>query len=151
MFMLGRVGEHQVYWKVQTTRVQRKSFLKLAIQASWSYNTLAQTSFQLAPKTYWCAELISQFFCYLNSSKKFTRPSDKLRTKWVKPNSKINNRTLIFMISEFFEWWNWAGRSQVTMTCLKEVSPSVLTKTKFPSIVLSYLVPNVRKRPLNIS
>ena len=44
-------------------RVRRKSFLQLAIRASWSYHLLAQTSFQLAPKTIWLAELISQFFC----------------------------------------------------------------------------------------
>ena len=39
-------------------RVQRKSFLKLAIQASWSWHVLPQTSFQLAPKTFEWAELI---------------------------------------------------------------------------------------------
>ena len=44
--------------------MQRKSFLQLATRASWSYHLLAQTSFQLAPKTFWLAELISQFFCY---------------------------------------------------------------------------------------
>ena len=98
-----------------------------------------------SPKTYWWAELISQFFCYLNSSQNFTcrqvNLSDKLRTKFTNPIAKSTSlrlsdttffahwyRTLIFMISELFEWWNWAGRSQVTMTCLKEVSLSVLTK-----------------------
>ena len=39
-------------------------------------------SFQLAPKIFWWAELISQFFCKLNSSKYFTYPSGKLRTKF---------------------------------------------------------------------
>ena len=63
-------------------RVQRKSFLKLAIRASWSYYFLAQTSFQLAPKKFWWAELISQFFCKLNSSKNFTCPLGKLRTEF---------------------------------------------------------------------
>ena len=49
-------------------RVQRKSFLQPAIRASGSYHLLAQTSyFQLAPKTFWPAELISQFLCYSNS------------------------------------------------------------------------------------
>ena len=52
-------------------RAQRKSFLQLAIQASWSWHILAQTSFQLAQKTFWWAELISQFF-ELNSSKNVT-------------------------------------------------------------------------------
>ena len=42
------------------TSLQRKSFLQLAIQ--------------LAPKSLWQAELISQFFCYLNSSKKHHLP-----------------------------------------------------------------------------
>ena len=37
-------------------RVQRKSFLQLAIQARWSQHLLVQTSFQLAPKTFWLAE-----------------------------------------------------------------------------------------------
>ena len=39
-------------------------------------------SFQLAPKIFWWAELISQFFCKLNSSKYFTCPSGKLRTEF---------------------------------------------------------------------
>ena len=33
-------------------QVQRKSFLNLAIQASWSYYILAQMSFQLVPKSF---------------------------------------------------------------------------------------------------
>ena len=34
-------------------------------------------SFQLAPNTFWPTELISQFFCYLNSLKNITCPSGK--------------------------------------------------------------------------
>ena len=61
---------------------QRKSFLQLAIWASWRKHLLAQTSFQLAPKAFWRAELISQFFLSLNSSKIITCPSGKLRTEF---------------------------------------------------------------------
>ena len=61
-------------------RVQRKSFLQLAI--------LAQTSFQQAPKIFWWAELISQFFCKFNSSKYFTCQSGKLRTEFTSPIAK---------------------------------------------------------------
>ena len=39
-------------------------------------------SFQLAPKTFWLAELISQFFCSSNSSKNITCPSGKLKTEF---------------------------------------------------------------------
>ena len=72
-------------------RVQRKSFLQLAIRASWSYHLLAQTSFQLAPKTFWLAELISQFFCYSNSSNNITCPSGKLKTEFTSPIVKFTN------------------------------------------------------------
>ena len=69
-------------------RVQRKSFLQLAIRASWSRHLLAQMSFQLAPKTFWRTELISQFFCYSNSSKNITCPSGKLKTEFTSPIAK---------------------------------------------------------------
>ena len=62
-------------------RVQRKSFLQLAIWASW-------TSFQPAPQTFWRAELISQFFSYANSSKDITCPSVKLKTESTRPIAK---------------------------------------------------------------
>ena len=66
-------------------RVQRKSFLQLAIRASCSWHLIAQMSFQLAPKPFWRAELISQFFCYSNSSKNVTCPSGKLKTEFTSP------------------------------------------------------------------
>ena len=69
-------------------RVQRKSLLQLVIRASWSQHLLALTSFQLAPKTLWPAELISQFFCYSNSSKNITCPSGKLKTEFTSPIAK---------------------------------------------------------------
>ena len=69
-------------------RVQRKSFLQLAIRASWSQHLLAQTSLQLAPKTFWLAELISWFFCYSNSSKNITCPSGKIKTEFTSPIAK---------------------------------------------------------------
>ena len=75
-------------------RVQRKSFLQLAIRASWSQHLLAQTSFQLAPKTFWLAELISQFFCYSNSSKNITSQSGKIKTEFTSPIAKSTSPRL---------------------------------------------------------
>jgi len=62
-------------------RVQRKSFLQFAIWAS-------RTSFQLAPQTFWKAELISQFFSYSNSSKDITHLLGKLKTEFTCPIAK---------------------------------------------------------------
>ena len=66
----------------------KKVILKLAIWESWSQQILAQTSFQLAHETFWWAELISQFFCNLNSSKNFTCPLGKLRTEFTSAIAK---------------------------------------------------------------
>ena len=63
-------------------RVQWKSLLQLAFRASWSKHLLTQSSFQEARKALWRAELISQFFCYSNSSKNNTCPSGKLKTEF---------------------------------------------------------------------
>ena len=60
--------------------VQRKSFLQLAIQA--------QTSFQVGPQIFWWAELISQFYSKLNSSKYFTCQSGKFKTEFTSPIAK---------------------------------------------------------------
>ena len=49
---------------------------------------LAQTSFSNSPKPFWWAELISQFFCYSNSSKNITCPSGKLKTEFTCPIAK---------------------------------------------------------------
>ena len=51
----------------------------------------AETTIILAPKTFWWAELISQFFCNLNSSKNFTCPLGKLRKKFTSPIAKSTN------------------------------------------------------------
>ena len=69
-------------------RVQRKSFLQLAIWASWSQHLLAQTSFQLAPEAFRRAELISHFFCHSNSSRNITCPSGKLKIDFTSPIAK---------------------------------------------------------------
>ena len=42
-------------------------------------------SFQLAPRAFWWAELISQFFCYSNCSKNITYPLGKLKTEFTSP------------------------------------------------------------------
>ena len=80
------------------SRGQRKSFLQLTIWASWSYHLLAQTSFQLAPKTFWLAELLSQFFCYSNSSKNILCLLGKLKTEFTSPMANplaLGYRTLV--------------------------------------------------------
>ena len=82
-------------------RVQRKLFLQLA---TWA---LAQTSFQLAPKAFLRAELISQFFCYSNSSKNITCPSDKLKTEFTSPIAKSTNPGLLD--TTFFACWMLMG------------------------------------------
>ena len=73
--------------------VQRKSFLQcLAFeQAEASINLLAQMSFQLAPKAFWWAELISQFFYYSNSSKNITCMFGKLKTEFTSLIAKSTN------------------------------------------------------------
>ena len=73
--------------------VQRKSFLQcLAFgQAEASINLLAQMSFQLAPKAFWRAELISQFFYYSNSSKNITCMLGKLKTEFTSLIAKSTN------------------------------------------------------------
>ena len=83
--------------------MQRKSFLQLAIRASWSKHLLAQTSFQLAPKAFRRAELISHFFCYSNSSKNITCPSDKLKTDFTCPIAKSTSPGL--SDTTFFARW----------------------------------------------
>ena len=51
--------------------------------------------FQLAPKFFWEAELISQFFCKFNSSKYFICPSGKLRTEFTSPIVKSTSPGLL--------------------------------------------------------
>ena len=82
---------HNIYIYL-LARVQRKSSLQcLAFgQAEASINLLAQTSFQLAPKAFWRAELISQFFYYIRiPQKNITCTLGKLKT--LLPNSKIHS------------------------------------------------------------
>ena len=58
------------------------------VPPGWRKHILAQTSFQLAPKTFWWAELISQFFFSLNSSKNITCQLGKLTTEFTSPIAK---------------------------------------------------------------
>ena len=96
------VENQKIQW---WSRVQRKSFLQLAIRASWSQVLLAPTSFQLAPKFFWLAELISQFFCYSNSSKSSTCPSGKLKTEFTSSIAKSTSPRL--SDTTFFAcWWS---------------------------------------------
>ena len=92
-------------------RGQKRSFLQLASQASWSKHLPAQTSFQLAPpppQILWWAELISHFFCKLNPSKYFNCPSGKLRTESTSPKPKSTSPGLLdtsFLSHTFFACW----------------------------------------------
>ena len=63
----------------------------------------AEASIQLAPKTFWLAELISQFFCYSNSSKNITCPSGKLKTEFTSPIAKSTSPRL--SETTFFARW----------------------------------------------
>ena len=63
-------------------RVQRKSFLQLKL--TFTSPNIISTS----PKNVLTSRLISQFFCNLNSSKKFTCPLGKLITKFTSPIAK---------------------------------------------------------------
>ena len=60
-------------------------------------------SFQLAPKAFWWTELISQFFCYSNSSKNITCLTGKLKTEFTSPITKSTSRGLLN--TAFFACW----------------------------------------------
>ena len=72
-------------------------------QAEGNIILLAQTSFELAPKAFWRAELISQLFCYLNSSKKITCSSGYLKTKFTSLIAKSTSPGL--SDTTFFARW----------------------------------------------
>ena len=78
------------------TRWKENHFYSLPSgQAEASINLLAQTSFELAPKAFWRAELISQFFLYSNCSKNITCPSGKLKTEFTSPIAKSTSPGLL--------------------------------------------------------
>ena len=110
------------------SRVQRKSFLQLAIWESWSKHLLAQTSFQLGPQIFWWAGLISQFFCQLNSSKYFTCLLGKLRAEFAGPITKSTSP--------------WLSDTTFFARCLSQdiyrYSLSALTKPRWnqPSVII---------------
>ena len=56
-----------------------------------------------SPKPFWRAELISQFFCYSNSSKSITCPSGKLKTEFTCPIAKSTSPGL--SDTTFFARW----------------------------------------------
>ena len=57
-----------------------------------------------SPQIFWWAELISKFFCKLNSSKYFTCPSGKLRTEFTSPIAKSTSPGL--SDTTFFARWS---------------------------------------------
>ena len=85
-------------------RVQRKSILQLAIWATWSYHLLAQTSFHLASKASWRAELadftVLLLFEFL---KKHHLPFGKLKAGFTSPIAKSTSPGL--SNTTFFACW----------------------------------------------
>ena len=69
---------------LQISEYKESHFQSLPFRQAEGSIILAQTSFKLAPKTCWRAEMISQFFGNLNSSKNFTCLSGKLRTEFTR-------------------------------------------------------------------
>ena len=67
---------------------------------------------QLAPKTFWLAELISQFFCYSNSSKNISYPLGKLKTEFTCPIAKSTSPGL--SDTTFFARWGDATKFSKT-------------------------------------
>ena len=107
-------------------RIQRKSFLQLAIRASWSQHSLAQTSFQLAPKTFWLAELISQFLCFSNFSKNITCPSGKLKTEFTSPIAKSTSPGL--WDTTFFACWVEKNGGEYKLKFSRNTSSTLIMK-----------------------
>ena len=69
---------------LQISGYKESHFQSLPFRQAEGSIILAQTSFQLAPKTFWGAEMTSQFFCNLNSPKNFTCLSGRLRTEFTR-------------------------------------------------------------------
>ena len=67
--------------------------------------TIAQMLLQLAPKTFWWVELISQFFCNLNFSKKLSYPFGKVRTKFTTPVAKFTRLRQSDSAATFYQPW----------------------------------------------
>ena len=111
------------FYQTLIGRMQRKSFLQLAIRASWSKHLLAQTSFQLVPKAFRRAELISHFFCYSNSSKNITCPSGKLKTDFTSPIAKSTSPGL----SDTTFFARWLDNTFVISLVSHSVSCNVVT------------------------
>ena len=66
-----------------------------------------------SPKPFWRAELISQFFCYSNSSKSITCPSGKLKTKFTCPIAKSTSPGLsdTTFFARWLTWWSYISQS----------------------------------------
>ena len=82
-------------------RVQRKSFLQLAIRASLKLTFTSPNIISTSPKNVLMSRLIWQYFCNLNSSKNFTCPSGKLITELTSPIAKSTSPGLLD--TTFFE------------------------------------------------
>ena len=88
-----------------------------------------------SPKSFWGAELISQFFCYLNSSKKITCPSGKLKTEFTSPIAKSPSPGL--SDTTFFAHWYDCVSLKPCLPALlgmvRYVYPSVLNLSQLSS------------------
>ena len=74
--------------------VQRKSFFTACHLSNLKLAFTSPNVISTSPKIFWWAELISNFFCKLNSSKYFTCPSGKLRTEFTGPIAKSTSPRL---------------------------------------------------------
>ena len=95
-------------------------------------------SFQLAPEIFWWAELISQFFCKLNSSKYFICPSVKLRTEFTSLIAKSTSPRLLDT-TFFASCWGrqCAHKRSKSFSPLISLSTKVYSKIKICQSFLS--------------
>ena len=80
-----------------------KKIIFIACHSGKLTKYITHMSFQLAPKAFWWTELISQFFCYSNSSKNITCLTGKLKTELTSPITKSTSPGLLN--TAFFACW----------------------------------------------
>ena len=91
-------------------------------------------SFQQAPKTFWWAELISQFFRKLNSSKNFNCPLGKLRTEFTSPIAKSTSPGLsdTTFFARCFLWKMCPPIKYSGLHCMTPLSEMTISTKKIP-------------------
>ena len=81
-YFKGAVSQNLSISKLWETRGAKKIIFTACHSGKLKLAFTSPDVIQLAPKTFWLAELISQFFCYSNSSEKITCPSGKLKAEF---------------------------------------------------------------------